>query len=353
MRNISSFFIILSCISLSAQVKDDTIAKVNGEAIYLSEIEKMKENLKQQYLEFGAQMPSSNDIFSIALDKIIEEKLLMQEAEKEKIKTFDWEVKQEIDNLKRRIAISEGMSDLSNQKIDFIFNEKLRNQNITMDELKNNIKKKIMMEKLVEQKIKSKLKNPTEEEVKRLFDDIIKIMKSTYSINSSPQDDKEFYFMISERFKEVFGERVRYRHIVIKPLSYNDADRKVATQKAESIRKRILSGEDFEEIAVKESADLQSAKNGGDMGYVFRGSLPENLEKVVFSLNPGEISDPVWTDFGCHIIQVTEKKIAEKPKFELVKKDLENILLQRKFAEAIDNYVKELKKKASIEIYKK
>lgn len=352
MRSISSVLILASCLSVYTQVTEEVVAKVNGKPIYSSEVEKMKEAIKHEELNLGVRV-SSDDLSSIALDKIIEERLIIQEAEKEKIKVFDWEVKQEIDNLKNRLALSEGIPNPSPQKVDSLFNEKLKNQGITIEELKNKIRNKIMMGKLVEQKVKSKVKNPTEQEIRRFFDDIVKIMSSTGSLDSLSQEDLGFYLTISERFKEVFGERVRYRHILIKPSSYTEVDKKTALQKAHSIKQRILAGEDFEDVAAKESADLESAKFGGNMGYVFRGSLPESLENVVFSLNPGEISDPVWTDFGYHIIQVVEKKIAEKPKFELVKKDLENLLFQKRYSQAIENYINELKKSAVIEIYKK
>lgn len=350
MRLINSLvlFLFLSN-SIHSQVKDDTVAKVNGEPIFLSEIEKIKSNFKEQYPDFGRL--SSDELNRIALDKAIEEKLLKQEADKEKIKVFDWEVKNEIDNLKKRVAISEGISEINTSKIDAVFNEKLRQQNMSIEDLKENIKKKIMMEKVIDKNVKSKIKKPTDDELKKFFEDILKASKTGVQDNLS-DEEKEFYSILAERLKEAFGERVRYRQILIKPNSYTEADKKRAYEKAVSIRERIINGEDFEDIAVRESSDF-SAKNGGDMGYVVRGNLPENLEKVVFSLNPGQISEPIWTDFGYYIIQVVEKKIAEKPRFERIKPDLENILMQKRFAQEVDNYLKELKKRAAIEVYKK
>lgn len=355
MRLISSF--ILFCLGLSLlhsqvkQVKDDIVAKVNGEPIFLSELERIKLTIKEQYSDFDFTKLTSDEVNRIVLEKAIEEKLLKQEADKEKIKVFDWEVKNEIDSLKKRIAAYEGIPEGNTLKIDSIFNEKLKQQNLTIEELKENIRKKIMIEKVIDKNVKSKIQKPKEDELKRFFDDIVKVSKDG-SLNSLSDEEKEFYQLLAERLKEVFGERVRYRQILIKPNSYSDSDKKKAYERALSIRERILKGEDFEEIAFKESADL-SAKNGGDMGYVVRGSLPESLDKVIFSLNPGDISEPVWTDFGYHIIQIVEKKIAEKPRFDKIRLDLENILLQKRFAQEVDNYIKELKKKAVVDIYRK
>ncbi len=357
MRNTNSLslaaLIVIISLHLSSQVKEEVVAKVNGEAIYLSEVNKMKKEITQQYYDYSLKQPSQQQLTKMAIDRIIEEKILKQQAEKEKIKVFDWEVKNELDNLKKHIALSQGIDDPSSTKVESIFTEKLKAQNITIDELKENLRKKILIEKLVDQKIKPLIKKPTEEEVRKFFNDIISVSKKSQDMNFSSEEEKEFYTNIAERMNEIFGERVRYRQIVIRPLSYTDQDKKKAEEKALLIRQRILNGEDFEEIAANESADTFSAKNGGDMGYVFKGNLPPSLESVVFSLNVGEVSKPVWTDFGCHIIQVTEKKIAEKPKFEKVRQELENILLQKKFSQEVDKYIKELKKSASIEIFQK
>ncbi len=357
MRSINNLslaaLILITSLSLSSQVKEEVVAKVNGEAVYLSEVEKMKESITQQYYDYSLKQPSQQELTKMAMDRIIEEKILKQQAEKEKIKVFDWEVKNEIDNLKKRIALSQGIDNPSSNQVETIFTEKLKAQNTTIDELKENLKKKILIEKLVDQKIKPLIKKPTEEEIKKFFNDIMSVAKKSQNMNFSSEEEKEFYTNIAERINEIFGERVRYRQIVIKPFSYSESDRKKAEERALLIRQKIVDGEDFEEIAANESADTFSAKNGGDMGYVFRGNLPPSLESVVFSLNVGEVSKPVWTDFGCHIIQVTEKKIAEKPKFEKVRQDLENILLQKKLSQELDKYIRELKKSASIEIFKK
>lgn len=344
---------LLPLLNVMAQIKEDTVAKVNGEPVYLSEVENMKENLMQQYTSYSIPQPDSRDLFKMALDRVIEEKLLYQQAARENIKVFDSEIKNEIDMLKKRVALSEGVTDNSAAKIEAIFTEKLKSQNMSADQLKENIRKKILIEKFVDQKIKPLIKKPSDDEIRSLFNSIITLSKNSSALSFSSEEEKEFYLNLADRINEAFGERVRYRQIVIKPLSYTDADRKKAEEKAKQIKQRILNNEDFEEIAIRESADPVSSKNGGDMGYVFRGNLPPSLEKVVFSLNVGEISDPVWTDYGCHIIQVTEKKMAEKPKFEKLKMDLENIILQKRMSEEIDKYIKKLKESASIEIYNK
>ncbi|MCX7905807.1 MAG: peptidylprolyl isomerase [Elusimicrobiales bacterium] len=361
MKNINKALILILCFVIYGQSQtqsEKAVAKIvsklgNKEVvdiIYLSDVEKAKESLKQ-HPDFSLHSFSSDELFKVALDKVIEEILLKREAEKEKIEPYGYEIEEEIKNIKRNIAISEGLSDFQSKKVEEIFNEKLKQQNITLQELKDNIRKKIQVEKLLDSKIKSKVKKPTESELKNFFDDIMKVFKSTTNLNFGSDEENEFYLALSEKIKEAFGERVRYRQILIKPNSYNEIDKKKATEKALNIKKRILNGEDFESLAALESHDIMTAKNGGEVGYVFRGDLPQNIENVVFSLNPGEISEPIWIDMGCIIVQVIERKIAEKPKFEKIKQDLENILMQKRYMQEVKNYISELKRKANITIY--
>ena len=343
MKIISSFLIILfTVVSVASEgivAKEEIVAKVNGKPIYLSEVEKMKNRIEHYNRSRGVRIPPSVDVFEIALNALIEEKLIMLEAEKEKIKVYDREVEKEIDEMRKN---------------DPYFDERLRSQNITIDDLKNDVKKKIITARIFEQKIKPQIKPLPENEIKKFFDEIIKIMRSTSPIESIVnEEDVDLYRIMSRRFKEIFDERVRYRYILIRPSSYTEAGKKAAIEKAYAIKQRVLAGEDFEDIAYAESADRETAKDGGDAGYVIRGDLPESLEKVVFSLKPGEISDPIWTDSGYYVVEVVEKKIAEKPKFNLVKGDLENILMQKKYDEALQKYVEKLKSTAQIEKYKK
>jgi parvulin-like peptidyl-prolyl isomerase len=81
------------------------------------------------------------------------------------------------------------------------------------------------------------------------------------------------------------------------------------------LRQRLLDGEDFATLAAEYSSDTTSAVNGGDLGWIGRGETVAPFEEAAFSLEPGQISDPVRSDFGYHIIEVLEKD-AERPKEE-------------------------------------
>ena len=107
-----------------------------------------------------------------------------------------------------------------------------------------------------------------------------------------------------------------------------------AKAKAEEIRSRIVGGEDFATIAKSESDDAGSAEHGGDLGTFGRGQMVPQFDAAVFALKPGEISEPIKTQFGYHIIQLLDKK---QPTFEEVKPDLASKFGGQKVEDLVQN----------------
>ncbi len=114
-------------------------------------------------------------------------------------------------------------------------------------------------------------------------------------------------------------EPVKVRHILLMTQGKSDAEKKAALAKAQDLLKQIKAGGDFAELAKKNSQDPGSAQNGGDLGFIVRGQTVAPFEKFAFSAKPKEISDLVTTEYGYHIIQVTEKQTARVKPFEEVK----------------------------------
>jgi peptidyl-prolyl cis-trans isomerase C len=109
-------------------------------------------------------------------------------------------------------------------------------------------------------------------------------------------------------------EKVRARHILIRtpgsraPVrpGQKELTEEQAKAKADDLRKRVAAGEDFAELARKESDDTVSGASGGDLGEFGHGQMVAEFDKAAFALKPGEVSQPVKTQFGYHIIQVQE-----------------------------------------------
>ncbi|MEA3337184.1 MAG: peptidylprolyl isomerase [Chloroflexota bacterium] len=103
------------------------------------------------------------------------------------------------------------------------------------------------------------------------------------------------------------GEQVSARHILISlPEDASEGDEQQALASAIEISQRLKDGEDFAELAAEFSEDTSNAENGGDLGFFGRGRMVPEFEEAAFSLPIGEISDPVRTVFGYHIIRVDD-----------------------------------------------
>ena len=157
--------------------------------------------------------------------------------------------------------------------------------------------------------------NKTIAEFKReLFDDIKEqlVMRKMRQeilgdIEVSPEEVKEFYATIPRDSLPYFSTQVKVSQIVKIPEIGREQKNKTREELLK-IRERILNGESFEILATLYSQDPGSAQNGGNLGFVGRGAFQPEFEAEVFKLKPGEISMPIETEFGYHLIELIEKR---------------------------------------------
>ncbi|MGH7806644.1 MAG: peptidylprolyl isomerase [Thermodesulfobacteriota bacterium] len=151
---------------------------------------------------------------------------------------------------------------------------------------------------------------------------------------------KKYYQENSENF-----EQVKLSQIFIKAGPNGKVSMDEARTTAELITKRARSGERFDDLVKQFSDDLKSKKKGGDLGYVSRGRLPIEVENEIFILKEGEISDPIETPNGFHIIKVAEG--VKIPPLEQVKSRVQLDLRKKIF----NDYIKNLRERAGVEIF--
>lgn len=120
-------------------------------------------------------------------------------------------------------------------------------------------------------------------------------------------------------------------------------------EEAQDVLEQLKAGKDFSEIA-KEKSTGPSAAQGGDLGYLSKGAIILEIEEVVFALVLEELSEVIKTDFGFHILKITEKKPETIKALEEVKEDIIQTLLPDKQKDAFENLLEELKSKSEIEI---
>ncbi len=156
------------------------------------------------------------------------------------------------------------------------------------------------------------------------------------------EDDLRSYYQ--ERADDFTTPEERHaRHILI-PVASDapPAEVEAAKKKAEDILARIRKGESFAELAKKFSQDPGSAKQGGDLGFFGRGVMDKAFEKATFSLKVGEVSEPVRSTFGFHLIKLEGKRGGKRKPFEEVRTQLEKDLKHQRAADQYFSQAEEL-----------
>jgi peptidyl-prolyl cis-trans isomerase C len=147
------------------------------------------------------------------------------------------------------------------------------------------------------------------------------------------ETDDALHKVYDDAVKQMKGEEeVHARHILVP-----------TEQEAKDIEAQLKGGADFAKLAKEKSKDPSGASNGGDLGWFTKDQMVPEFADAAFKLPKGQISDPVKTQFGWHIIEVVDTRIKPTPTFEQVKPQLENYVAHRAQAELVDSLRKSAK----------
>jgi peptidyl-prolyl cis-trans isomerase C len=303
-----------------AETTADSIAvTINGVDILESQIEI---EVKSQLKRMAKQVPPTfaeqykKQLRQQTLEKIIIEELLDQMVKAEKIVVTD----EDVTNQLREVA-SQQQPSLSLED----FKALIEAHGQSLDQVKQQIRKGLGYQKLMQAQFADRM-NVTEDDARKYYSENKKAFETP--------------------------KQVRASHILIKPdttdtgADTNEAKAK-AKAKAEDLRRQIKSGAAFAELAKANSSCPSSAK-GGDLGFFGKGQMVPAFEKAAFELNVGQVSDIVETQFGYHIIKVTDRKDAGVTTFEQAKDDLIASLKATKQSKLAKEYIGSLKAKAKI-----
>lgn len=139
----------------------------------------------------------------------------------------------------------------------------------------------------------------------------------------------------------------KVRHILIQPNEILTQEQ--AFQKIQKIRTRILNGEDFYDLAKEYSEDIGSKMTGGEMGWANPGSFVPEFEATVQSIPLNTVSEPILTQFGWHILEVTERRDEDLSE-EVIRNKARNLLISRRFEDEVQIWLQELRDEAFVEI---
>lgn len=295
------------------------VAKVNGQPIYDDVLTAGVDQGLRKFRKFG--MKNENDpsgptknLQKQALERAISQELLYQASQKLTIPKpkLDERMQEKLDAMKNRYSSDEE------------FEKSLKAKNLTEKDLRESLKKSVYIEEYLRGKGISDPEVPEQE------------VKSFYEKNK-PSFQRE--------------EMVKVSHILIKSDENAAPEKKEeARKKAEAILREIKGGKDFG-AAAKKYSECNTAPGGGDLGYITRGFMPEEFDKVAFELKKDAVSGVVKTKFGYHIMKVFDKKPKGIAPYEDVKGFITKYLKDGLIKEKLAAHVGELREKAKIEIF--
>jgi peptidyl-prolyl cis-trans isomerase C len=291
-----------------AAVLQGAVARVNGVAIDAIELRRAKKVLLR-----GQTVPADQqaEIDKQALGQLLSAELLYQAAAKLEVKDLDKQIDAKLAEGKARFTKEED------------FAKAIKELELDEKALRDYTRRDLLISKFVESVIVPRVK-VTEE------------------------DARAFYTQNPDKFSR--SESVKASHILIGvDAKASPEEKKKAGEKAEKLRKELAGGADFATLA-KGNSTCPSSQQGGDLGFFGKGQMVPAFEKSAFALKLGEISGVVETQFGYHIIKLTEKKPAETVLFKDAKAKIGEYLMGQKINTAVGEYLSEAKKTAKVEI---
>lgn len=332
---IAFMFILTGC---SFNKNKDAIVEVNDKVITKAEFEKSfnDEINNPIFKQLGLNVKSKNSFMYLlikgrVINNLIVKSLVNQEIEKRNIKVSSKDVDKAIKDKIEQVGSKEK------------FNEILKQNGITQAEYKKELTEELKLEKLVGM---IKTVKVTEEDARKYY-------KANESSFKYPEKVRASHILIAADPYQI-RENIKAKH---KDMSEADLDKAVAEemqaklQDAEKVLAQVKKDPtSFKKIARDVSDDKESAKQGGDLGFFASQEMVEPFSKAAFSMKPNTISDNlVKTQYGYHIIMVTDRMAAGKDSFDNVKQEIIMKLEQDKKVEVFENFIEETKKNAKIE----
>ena len=283
---------------------DRVVATVNNDVITWSELRKsiaLENKALLSNLSNEEKEKKIKEIEKPFLNDLIDMKLQLQQAVRLGLAVSPAETNEAINDIKKKFNLA-----------DESLIEHLKADGLTLEEYRARLSEQILLSKVIR------------------FEVMDTILVTDKQI--------EEYF---EANKEKYQKDVKVR---IRQILFTDTS---SLQKAEEVLQRIRKGEDFGKLAAEYSEDA-SKSFGGDLGYISRGSMMKEIEDIAFSLKVGEVSEPFQSSRGIHIIKIEER--LESAAEEKVREHIKRLLFEKAHQSKFENWLKELREKAYIEI---
>ena len=290
----------------------DPVAVVEGAEIKIADLEKAFARMLSAQGIPADQLPPEQRIqgYHMILDDMIIEKLVTKRAAETKV--TDEEVTAKMEGFKTKFGSEAALK------------EQIEKSGLTVDKVKENVREGLRQEHWIDSQIAGK--------------DAV-----------TDADAEDFYKKNPDQFKQ--PEQVRASHILI--AVEKDAKPEVVAEKekaAKAIAARVKKGEAFDKLAKELSEDPSAKENSGDLNYFGREQMVPEFSEAAFKMKKDEISEPVRSQFGFHVIKVTDHKDGETVTLDKAKPKLLTFLKQQKRQGEIEKVVKAIREKADVKI---
>jgi parvulin-like peptidyl-prolyl isomerase len=274
---------------------------VDNHVLTLSEFNAFFEPLKMSYgTEENGADHSLREARARFLLELIEEMIVLRRAEELGLRVSPGEVQEAVDTVE---------GDYDEESFQHMFMK----QAISLEAWKERVRRQLLVEKVLNQDI-------------------------NVLITVTPDEIRQYYDEHREEWSR--GDQVRVRHILLS-----------SKKQAEDVLKRIRNGEDFAVLAGQYSTAPESSQ-GGDLGYVQRGTLPESLEGPIFSLAHDRVSPVIKTPYGYHIFKVIEKRQAGRQTMDDWIEEIRERIKNQKLETAYGPWLTELRSRYKITVNK-
>ena len=271
-------------------ITDRVVAVVNNDAITLAELQEAVAAYQQ---ETKQRTGATDDLLKQFLGKLIDNRLQIQEADREKIVVDDVELSEELGERYKKFGA----------KTIEEFEDMVKAQGITMETVRKRLRDSLKVSKVVRRKV---------------------------GLRVSVTDREIDAYLGKNRDKLETGLPYHARHILVAPQTDSDAAWEAARIRADMV--------------------VAALRDGGDLGTLKRGELSPEIEAQILALSPGEISPPYRSSLGWHVFRLESKDTLEGDSLQRARQQIREILFREKYEARLDAWLKEIKQRAIIEV---
>jgi peptidyl-prolyl cis-trans isomerase SurA len=297
--------------STQRQMLDSVVAVVNDGVIMRSELDDRIAQVEQQAQTQDGNLPPRSQLAQQVLERMVMDEIQLQMARQANLSVDDTELNRQL----RSIAESNGMT------LDQ-FADAVEADGMTLGGVREEIRREMLMRQVQQRQISQRV-TVTERDVERFL---------------SQQPSQQ---------GQAFIEEIRARHVLVELTPTRNEDQ--ARARAEQARQRLQQGADFASVAREFSDDRGSAMNGGELGWVRPGQTVPAFEEAMGSLSTNQLSEPVRSQFGYHVIEVLERRrqdVTDESRREQVRQ----AIFQRRANEELQSWQREMREQAFVDI---